>query len=174
MVKKKSRMSSLEDVSPTDAVFEAALESDEQLFPPTLEEKEDVQKKQAAAKLCYDDAQSDDDFAGAQKLNLIAENAKLLVDEKTSKYESVRHCLRTAEAAERMELGASLKDFIKAGQWKQIKTKLARRFEAYTAQQKKAAASLVASLAAAKRQRPPTVDLTAVSGNNLNHSHIEN
>jgi hypothetical protein len=87
VVKKKSRMSSLEDVSPTDAVFEAALESDEQLFPPTLEEKEDVQKKQAAAKLCYDDAQSDDDFAGAQKLNLIAENAKLLVDEKTSKYE---------------------------------------------------------------------------------------
>jgi len=83
--------------------------------------------------LCYDDAQSDDDFAGAQKLNLIAENAKLLVDEKTSKYESVRHCLKTAEAAERMELGASSKDFIKAGQWKQIKTKLARRFEAYTA-----------------------------------------
>jgi hypothetical protein len=104
-----------------------------------LEEKEDAQRKRVAADSCYSNAQSEDDFAEAQKLNLLAEEAKLALDLKTSKYESVRHCLKTAEAAERMELSASSKDFVKAGQWKLIKTKLAKRFEIHTAQQTKAA-----------------------------------
>jgi hypothetical protein len=173
VVKKKSRVGGLEDIRPTDSVFQDALESDEQLFPPTLEEKEDAQRKRAAADLCYSDAQSDDDFAEAQKLNLLAEGAKLELDEKTSKYESVRHCLRTAEAAERMELSASSKDFMKAGQWKLIKTKLAKRFESHTAQQKKDAAEAAAAVGATKRQRSDAqrslapVDLTAVSRNYL-------
>ena len=63
LVTKKSRLSGLEDIRPTDAIFEAALESGEQLFPPTLEEKEDAQRKRVAADSCYSNAQSEDDFA---------------------------------------------------------------------------------------------------------------
>ena len=75
----------------------------------------------------------------------------------------MRHCLKTAEAAERMELSASSKDFVKAGQWKLIKTKLAKRFEIHTAQQTKAAEA-AAPVGTAKRQRSTApVDLTAVS-----------
>ena len=67
---KKLRVGSLEDIEPTDSVFQAALASNEQLFPPTFEEKEGVKKMQAAAESCYNDAQTDADFAEAQRLNI--------------------------------------------------------------------------------------------------------
>jgi hypothetical protein len=105
-------------------------------------------------------------------MNLLAQEAKLLVDAKSLEFEGVRRCLRTAEAAERMELSASLSDFMKAGQWKMLIVKLAKRFEDYEMQQKKGVADAAAAVGAAKRQRPPAVDLTSVSENICKTCHF--
>lgn len=59
---KKRRVVSLEDLSPNDSSFQAALKSDEQLFPPTSEERQRVQKMREAAESCYNEAEADEEF----------------------------------------------------------------------------------------------------------------
>jgi hypothetical protein len=153
---KKPRVVDLESINPNDDAFQVALLSDEQLFPPTLEEKEDVQRMRDAAASCYQQGESEEDFIKAQKLSSQAYEAQVALDEKASEFESLRQCLRNAEAAETMELSATPPNLVRAGAWKQIKLNLAKRLEAYRVQQAQAD-----TIRHTKRQRPvASVDLT--------------
>jgi hypothetical protein len=123
----KKEMDSLEDMSPEDERFLAAIKNTDQVLPATILERQAIEVSRSNV----DEAFNEKRYQDAQEMSTLADAAKAVLDEKDAVFEIVRRCLKDARACVTMERSA--KAFVLAGAWQDIAEKLAHRLESFGA-----------------------------------------
>jgi hypothetical protein len=123
------KVSYLMSLSPTEPRFEAALESEEPVFPSAKADWEAV----AAARKEAEDAASEGRFSEAQCLVGPFKRRKLMLENMDIIFNLVQDCEKDAKAAYKMEFGAL--EFERAGEWSVIVKACEARLSAFREQQ---------------------------------------
>jgi hypothetical protein len=158
------RVRGLEHVSPNDADFMIAQESNAPVYPPSLEEKVELRESRKACKESYDKAEDEGDIAAAQLLSTACDVLDDRLIAKQESFDLVKKCIDMAAAAERMELGVKPVNMTKAGQWKLLSIKLQSRLQPFEAATAATAAAAATALADSRKRRHAAIaDATAVT-----------
>jgi len=158
------RVRGLEHVSPNDADFMIAQESNAPVYPPSLEEKEELRESRKACKESYDKAEDEGDIAAAQLLSTACDVLDDSLIAKQESFDQVKKCIDMAAAAERMELGVKPVNMTKAGQWKLLRIKLQSRMQPFEAATAATAAAAATALSDSRKRRHAAIaDATAAT-----------